>query len=250
MNKKKILRIIFILIILVSGAYFAYDYFKPVELPEALKESKSAIDVKDSDKKEYKLEDGSIFKLSPDVDLNQKRKEHNNNEIIGRLEVPGMFNVLVVKGKNNTFYLDHDVNKKYEIKGTEFLDYRLNVNSNQINIYGHNTRDPRIKVPFQKLTKFLEKKYFDENPYIVFQTDYGREYYKIINIKEVTTDKEHMLINYSGQEFVKHINKLLSNSIQKRNVYYDENSKIMVLQTCSYTYDNAFYIITAIKLTT
>ena len=189
--------------------------------------------------------------MAPDVDLNAERKKHNNNDIIGRLEIPDLFNVLVVRGTDNQFYLNHDVDKKYEIRGNEFMDYRVSPQSKQINIYGHNTRDPNIKVAFLKLEKFLDKDFFDKNQYIIFQYDGGKSIYKIKAMREIyESNVEHLYVDYTGNDFVNHVNKLTGDDglIYRRDIEVNANSEILVLQTCSHHWNKALYIITAVKV--
>ena len=45
-----------------------------------------------------------------------------------------------------------------------------------------------------------------------------------------------------------HLDIIKSNSIYTRDVYYDEHSEIIILQTCSHHLDNSYYIITGIKI--
>ena len=247
MKKKKILSILFILIIIVSISLIIIDFNRPSENDILFETTPEEIIVSEEDKESVEIKEDISIKLSPDVDLNAARKDYGNNDIIGRLEIPDLFNILVVKGSNNEYYLTHSIERKEDIRGSEFMDYRLNVNSKQINIYGHNSRDEKIQVPFLRLEKFLTEDFFLNNPYIIFQYDDGKSFYEIISIKEITTDYEHMNFNTTGDEFVKHIDKLKSNSIFTRDLYYDENSEIIVLQTCSHHINNAYYIITGIK---
>ncbi len=193
--------------------------------------------------------DIDVVKMSKDVNLASERKKHKNNDIIGRLEVPDLFNVLVVKTKDNKYYLDYNIDKKKDIKGATFADYRTGVNNNQINIYGHNSRDSKLDVPFRRLEKFLKKDFFDKHPYIIFQYDGGKKVYKITAIKEVTANqKEHMYVSYTGDKFVSHIDKMISGAIFKRDVKYDANSDIIILQTCSHHLSNAFYILVGVSI--
>lgn len=190
-----------------------------------------------------------IVKMSKDADLAAERKKHNNPDIIGRLEIPNLFNVLLVKTTDNKYYLNKNIDRKSDIKGSTYLDYRTGPAANQINIYGHNSRIEKIDVPFRRLEKFLDKTFFDNNPYIVFQYDGGKRVYKITSIKEIhQNENEHMKVNFSGQEFVNHIEILRTNAINKRDVKIDENSRVIVLQTCSHHWKNAYYILTGVSI--
>ena len=59
-----------------------------------------------------------------------------------------------------------------------------------------------------------------------------------------------MKVDYTGSEFVKHVKTITSGdgTRNSRTVDYDENSEIIVLQTCSHNWDNAVYIITGVKI--
>ena len=249
-NTKIFLYVFFALVIIASGIIYYIDYQNRQKEPEIYEQLPSEIIVDDKDKTETPVE-GNILKLAPDVDLAAERERYHNNDIIGRLEIPDLFNVLVAKGTDNYFYLSHSVTKEYDIRGTEFIDYRVTPTSKQVNVYGHNTRDINIKVAFLKLEKFLQKDFFDENEYVVFQYDGGKSIYRILAIKEVRQENnEHMAVNKAGADFVNHVQLMTTGEgvFNSRSIPYNENSEIIVLQTCSHHWDNAFYIITAVKI--
>ena len=125
------------------------------------------------------------------------------------------------------------------------MDYRNNIDSKQINIYGHNSRT--YDIPFRKLENFLNKDYFNKNKYIILQTELEKRIYEITAIKEVK-DNEHMQIKLQGSNYLKHLDKLVDNAYHYREIKYDENSNILVLQTCSYANKDSYYIIVAIEI--
>lgn len=239
-------KIIMLLLILALIGSVSFMYIEN-ENNKVIIDTPNEIVVKDEEKVEVSVE-GTKILFAPDIDLDAARRENNNYEIVGRLELPDLFNILVSQTTNNNFYLSHSVKKEWDIKGSEFLDYRTGPLSKQINVYGHNSRDPNLKVPFLRLESFLDKDYFDSHPYIVFQHDNGKNFYKIMAIKEVVTDLEHMTVNLSGSEFKTHLDKIRSDSMYTRDVPYNENSEIIILQTCSHHLDNAYYIFTGIRI--
>ena len=200
--------------------------------------------VEEKDKYQIKI-DADVVKMSPDVDLAAERVAHGNNDIIGRLELPNLFNVLVVRGSNNNDYLDTNVDKQSDVKGATFMDYRVGPTSNQVNIYGHNSREVQLDVPFRRLEKFLEKSYFDANPYIIFQYDNGKRVYKIVAITETyNSNLEHMRVNKTGDDFANHMSTILNNNpINSRQAQITANSNFIILQTCSHHLDDAVYLI-------
>ena len=247
---KILLYIFFIGLIIASGVVFYLDYTSEPEEPEIYDQLPSEIVVEEKDKINTQVDDFTLA-LAPDVDFNHEREYYNNPEIIGRLEIPGLFNVLVAKTDNNSFYLSHDIYRKQDIRGTEFLDYRVAPTSKQVNIYGHNTRDINIKVAFLKLEQFLNKDFFDANQYIIFQYDGGKAAYKIIAIKEIRKNNlEHMYVDKVGADFVAHVQNMTTGEgvVNSRDLPYDENSNIIVLQTCSHHWDDAFYTVIGVKV--
>lgn len=177
-------------------------------------------------------------------DINYAIKVYNNKDIIARLEIPGLFNTFITQTTNNNYYLNHGIDKRKDIRGIPFIDYRTNLNDSQINIYGHSTNE--FILPFQSLTNFLDPNYFNKNNIIYLQTLNNLNIYNIFMIKEITTDLEHMIID--SPNIIEHINKLKENSINYRNIEYNDNSKLLILQTCSLKDNNSFYIIGAIKI--
>ena len=244
--KNKIIFIIMTIIICVS-IIFMYIENDNNKVKYTDTDTPNEIIVEEKDKEEIVVE-GKKYLFAPDIDLEQARIDNNNREIVGRLELPDLFNILVSKTNNNKYYLDYSVKRERDIKGSEFLDYRTSPTDKQVNVYGHNSRDPNLKVPFLRLESFLEKDFFDSHPYIVLQYDGGKSFYKIMNIKEVVTDLEHMTVDLTGTAFKNHLDIIKSNSMYTRDVYYDEHSEIIILQTCSHHLDNAYYIITGIKI--
>ena len=204
------------------------------------------VDKSSESKDEHEKEDlNKLF--SEDLDLDYYRKENNNAEIVGRLEIPGVFNLLLTQTKDNDYYIEYNIKRKRSNKGTEFVDFRTKLTDKQVNVYGHNSR--LYDLPFKNLEKFLEKDFFNQNEYILLQHEEGRRIYKIVSIKRVTTDYEHMTVDTTKKNHVSHIERLLSNSTHQRDVEYDENTNLLVLQTCTREKNvQAFYILTAIEV--
>ena len=111
---------------------------------------------------------------------------------------------------------------------------------------GINTDDKLIG---QKSFRYnLDEEFFNNNPYVLLQHDKATRIYKIISLKEVNENYEHMIVDVPVESRVEHIDNLIENSLYSRYVEYDKNSNILVIQTCSYNDDDTYYVITAIEL--
>ena len=247
---KKTLRVVLVILCICLIGVSVFIFYKDLTTIDPLyEEALNDIEVNDSDKSPVFVDNSTIVRMSPDIDIAAERIKHNNNDIIGRLEIPDLFNIIVVNGLDNKYYLNRDIDKKVSVKGNEFIDYRIKPDAKQLNVYGHNSRDPNIKVPFLRLEKFIDEDFFNNNQYIIWQYEGGKRVYKITAWKEILKDNnEHMKVSDVGEHFLSHMVKLLDNTTYKREVPYDVNSNIIVLQTCSHHLDNAFYLLIGIEV--
>ncbi len=168
---------------------------------------------------------------------------YHNNDIIGRLEIPSLFNLYLVKTTDNSYYLNHNIYKEYDIKGTPFIDYRFTNITNQINIYGHNSKT--FSLPFQNITKYLDYNYFLSHNIIYLELESDLRTYQIFLFKEISDDIEHMIIT---QNITAHIDKLKENYIYFKNISYNSNSEILILQTCTLKHPPSYYLLCAIRI--
>lgn len=173
-------------------------------------------------------------------DLNYYKDYYLNEDIIGYLKINDTkIDTLLVKSNNNEYYLNHSINKEYDIKGSIFVDYRTNLNSKQINIYGHNSNEYDLQ--FKELEKYKDKSFYDKHKIIEIWN--GKEVinYEIFSVQIVADNSEHMNINWDDE---KHLEKL-SNSIYNTGVVASTNDQILVLQTCNYNPQNTYILVIA-----
>ena len=252
---KKFIYLVLIVLLLVLMGYSIYKIaYNNQEAKNSISDNKielNDIEYKEDDQKKEPVHQQTEKEIaselfSSDADLKAYRETYKNNDIVARLEIPDLFDILITKTTDNKYYLNHSIDRKKDKKGTEFLDYRTDPTAKQVNIYGHNSRT--YDIPFRKLEKFLDKEFFDKHPYILLQHDGGKRIYKIISIKEVTTDNEHMNVSAAIENHIEHIDILKANSIYRRDDSYDEKTNLLTMQTCSYNGEKTYYVITAIEL--
>ena len=155
-----------------------------------------------------------------------------------------IINYPIVKGNDNSFYLNHSIDGKYNPNGSLFIDYRNKDNFEDMvtYIYGHHMKNNTM---FGNLELFKEQNYYDnhkemylftkEDNYILelfagFTTADGSEIYNYIN-----SDSNKKLVDYA---------KSKSNFIT--NIEISSKDKVVVLSTCSYDYENARYVLLGI----
>ena len=140
-NVNKLLdRIIIVLIVLIviSGVFL---------LIRKEEYNKTIIEINDS-----KLSVGAIEKeISVKEEIDSLKKKYNNNDVIGILSIDNEINTPIAQTKDNQFYLKKSLSLQKSVLGAVFMDYRVNKDSKQINIYGHNST--KYKPPFNALDR-------------------------------------------------------------------------------------------------
>ena len=141
----------------------------------------------------------------------------------------------IVKTDNNSFYLNHSINGKYNSAGWPFLDYRNSVDilSTNTTIYGHNRLNDSM---FGTLSNCLKKEWYEnkENQNIIFTTRKNTYIFKIFSIYE--TPAESYFATPYFDSIKKHddfLNKILSRSIYDFKEKVTATDKILTVSTCS-----------------
>ena len=120
----------------------------------------------------------------PQIDFSKLKEV--NNAIVGWMIIDGtQVNYPIVKGKDNSYYLNHSYDKSYNSYGSIFIDYRSNENFSDLNtfIYGHYTSNGSM---FGELKKYMEESFYKEHPFFYILTPNGN--YKVDVISVYTDD--------------------------------------------------------------
>ncbi len=166
-----------------------------------------------------------------DIDFDELRKI--NSDTVGYFEVPSVgIKYAVVKGKDNSYYLNHNFKKENNVTGWIFMDYKNKADGTDKNmiIYGHNTVDGSM---FGSLAKLLdENKLKDEKNLIInFSTDQGRKKYKIFSIYKIDPEEYYITTSFKEDEFETFKERIKERSIYKLEATLD-NKNIITLSTC------------------
>lgn len=164
------------------------------------------------DYKDYYIDDNNI--LYPD-------------DYVGTLYIPNSrINNYVLQTDNNSYYLNHDLDGNVDVRGSLFMDYRVNNDSKIIIIYGHNSKV--YDIPFVDLEKYYDYNYYLSNRYIY----YNDHIYYLVSVFVEVSDWSYLNVNISNYD--DHYNKLLSKSFYDIDVSLSKEDDIIILQTCSY----------------
>ena len=220
-------------IITLISIFLSYNYYLN-------KEKELEVESVNKNKKEEKKEQKEKY-VEPYInELPEARQTYNNQNIMGRIEIPNMnINNYVTRTSDNSYYLNYNLYNVYDQIGAPFFDYRnTNLNTDkQINIYGHNTQNNKIldKLPFTNLEQYTNQDVFNNNKDIYLYIDERKVHYEVIAIKIITDDVEHMNIVFdNNKKFVEHSKKLLANALYSRDAEITKKDRLLVLQICHY----------------
>ena len=231
MRNKKVIKTLYSLLVIILVTLSTYSLYRYIN------QEKQKINIKNNIEEEVSL-------IQETLSLEYYKQYYSNEDIIGSLKIEGTnIDTLLVKTTDNEYYLNHNIKKEYDEIGSIFIDYRVNLDSKQINIYGHNSNV--YDVMFKELEKYLSKDFYENHKYITIWDGTKTNTYEIFSVQIITKNYEYMNVN--SENWGNHI-KELNNSIYEVDTKATVNDDILVIQTCNYNPTNSFLIISSKKI--
>lgn len=169
-----------------------------------------------------------------------------NEDIIGWLRIPDTkVNYPVVQAGDNDYYLRRNLWKKYEIRGSIFMDYRSKANAEGLNtiIYGHNMKDGTM---FRDISKYKNHNFYTEHPYVIYDYPDERTKWEIFSAYVYEGKEKYFKSSFvNEEEYIGYLKECRKRSLYDTGVEVNEKDKIITLMTCSYEFDGARMVIHA-----
>lgn len=229
--KKAILNLILYIILLSILIYSGIKIFKwykdKTNNNKMVEQIKSTVIVEEKNEDENNKEEYT-------VDFSKLKKQ--NNEAIAWLKVNNTnVEYPVVKGTNNSFYLNHSFDKSNNSAGWIFADYRNKFDNTDKNIviYGHNMRDGSM---FGSMLNILNSKWYEneENTNITLYTENEKCIYKVFSVYKIKNEDYYIKTEFKNDnEFEGFIKNLKKRSIKDFNVDVSKDDNILTLSTCA-----------------
>ena len=168
-----------------------------------------------------------------DVDITELKEK--NSDTVGWINVNNTnINYPFVQTKDNSYYLNHSFDKKYNEAGWVFLDYRNNKELNNRNtiLYAHSRLD---KTMFGSLSKVLKSSWYNnkDNRIIRLSTNTENTLWQIFSVYKIPEESYYITTNFnSNEEYSKFLNTIKQRSVHNFNTNLDTNDKILTLSTC------------------
>ena len=181
--------------------------------------------------------DRSLFRQYGNMELNQV--DFNsllgvNDQIVGWLSVDSTnINYPIVQTNDNSFYLNHNINKASDNSGWTFMDYRNNYSMTDKNtiFYGHNLLN---NTSFGSISRMFNRKWYDSsNHKIIFMTNDSLYTYEVFSIYYSEPENYYLQINMEGDNYLRFLDELKYRSQFKFDVELGVDDKIITLSTCT-----------------
>ena len=152
---------------------------------------------------------------------------------------------------NKDFYLRHDFNNAYSVYGVPYLDEQTtlgaNAESDNLIIYGHNMKTGTI---FGCLTEYRKADYYQEHPFIEFDTVYGDAKYEVfgaftIDVVNDTSFIYNQYIDMDEDTYNRYVDQVISRSDVDSGIRPAYGEQLLTLSTCEYSSANGRYVVVA-----
>lgn len=262
-KKRKIAIALLVLIIIGAVSYLgieAYKLYKQKEKYDALAEFLIE-NTTDNNPQRVEIENSiEPPQVIPTARMEKIKELHNNNsDIVGWIEIPNTtINYPVLKGTDNSFYLNHDYEKKFSTLGSIFIDKDVDIERPSTNIlmYGHRNKSNMM---FEQVYKYRSEAFYKEHPEIRFTTlnndsEYaviGAMYAKSYEFNEDLDGSAFKFYNFieanNEEEFDNYINNIKNNSVYNIDETAHYGDELITLSTCEYSQKNGRFIVVAKK---
>lgn len=154
----------------------------------------------------------------------------------------------IVKGRDNSYYLDNNFYNEPDSYGAIFMDYRNlgNGHDDHTLIYGHHTDTGHMFADFEK---YLTESFYEENKVIEIQDLYKKREYEIISVHIGPADLQYINEPFKNDGTKEYGEFLQGESLYESSVDIEEDAKLLTLISCNYTHNDGRLYIHAVEVT-
>lgn len=261
-QRRKVMILIFSVVALGCFAYFGIYYYQnyrndsDMEHLAQIKEQNKTPGLAFLTDDEKENDEQTVEEKEPEVLEDYKTLLNMNKDLIGWLKIADInIDYPVMQTNDNTYYLDHNFDEKYDKNGCLFLDYQcdvINRNTNLI-IYGHNMQSGKM---FGSLSKYSSEDYYKEHPKFEFDTIYEKGAYEIVYVfrskiynEDAVVFKYYQFIDVqSEKEFNSNMAEMAKISLYDTGITPRYGDELLTLSTCDYQENNGRFVIVARKI--
>jgi len=182
---------------------------------------------------------------------------NENKDVVAWIIIPDTkIDLPIVQTKSDeNYYLQRDINGKYNINGTLIMDTDSDVNKPSTNliIHGHNMKSGEM---FGDLDLYKDEIYAKEHEKIfVYFLDCKKEYQVIAVFYSQVFKKSDQVFKFynffqaeNEEEFMDYYDNIKAKSIFDTGVEAEYGDELLTLSTCSYQVENGRFVVVAKKI--
>lgn len=247
-----------ILVFLCSTYFFIKDRTAVVGQEETQPmESSEQIEKKEDTKEPEERKESNQTKKEPKKEKKspQKKQEQKliknyeeiakiNKQVIGWIQIPNMVvDYPVLYAKDNEFYLTHNERNQKSKNGAIFLDASLDGVFGRINlIHGHNLKSGRM---FGDLDLYKFKDFLEKNKEIKIVQNGEVKKYQVFSVFNFDAANEKIETGFAKEEEYQSYFKRLKKRSRFPLTAPSSIQSIIILNTCSYEFTNAHFLVCA-----
>jgi sortase B len=179
-----------------------------------------------------------------------------NKSLIGWLKIDDTnIDYPVMQTVNNEYYLEHNYTQEYDRNGSIFLDKDCDITNPGANmiIYGHHMKSGKM---FGNLDKYSSKSYYEEHPFIQFDTIYEEGTYQVMyvfrsriyNEDEIVFKYYQFLDAATPEEFDSNMNEMAALALYDTGVTATYGDRLITLSTCDSSEEDGRFVVVAKKV--
>ena len=229
-NKKKlfnvvmrIIELIFLILLVYSSINIFKWYNNNKENKQIINEIAESVTINEDTNEEKKYK------------INFEELKQKNSDTVAWLKVENTnIEFPIVQANNNSYYLIHNFDKKYNVAGWIFADYKNKLDGTDRNIvvYGHNMRNNSM---FGSLKDVITEEWYnnEENKYITFVTENEYQTYQVFSVYQIKTEDYYIKTEFKSNEFTEFIDTITKRSKKYFGINVSKEDTILTLSTCA-----------------
>lgn len=177
-----------------------------------------------------------------------------NHEVVGWIAIDGTpVDFPVLQGRDNEYYLHHDLDRQYDPEGIPYADYECDLQTGRhLILYGHNMGVGQT-ARFSSLQNYRHPDYYTRHPVIALDTLYGSALYKVAAVVPLTArpeDPDYFAFN-TGTAFAdeaaaqRYLDEMAARALYTTGDFIHPEERLLSLCICTYEMEDARLVVMA-----
>jgi sortase B len=245
----RLIRVFGVLLIVIALGLYGYDYYLSYVNQEDIREVVELLDVRDQIRER-------LIEENPDLNYEEIERlsleelhaqfESVNSDYVGWIVVNGTkINYPFVLGDDNSYYLNHNFQKRNLKHGAIFMDYRnkADFSDRHIVLYGHAMRDQSM---FGAIDLYKRESFFNSHSTIEIRLKNEIRTYKIFSAYQVDASITRLNVPANNRSLSSLFETFTSRAMYPTNTDISNKDHILTLVSCTDDVDNGRIIVHAV----